>query len=193
MSFCFYMKKEKVLKIIIMYIFNVFLYWFGFKIACDESIIEFVLFHVKKLVSQKLEPNYQDPLYVAIYINWMYLITMYGVPFVLLLSLNWKIGREIHLARIRRKKMTRWKENVTSIHFILRLNCYTGQKYQFHFIFEYNFFNHHGIPKWALNNTTYLFYLFLPSFNKLPRLKEIYGYWKETLLKLLMWLRPKPY
>jgi hypothetical protein len=46
-------------------------------------------------------------MYVAIYINWMYLITMYGVPFVLLLSLNCKIGREIHLARIRRKKMTR--------------------------------------------------------------------------------------
>lgn len=36
----------------------------------------------------------------------MYLITMYGVPFVILTSLNWRIGREIHLARIRRKKMT---------------------------------------------------------------------------------------
>jgi len=51
-----------------------------------------------RLAATKLRLNRY---YVAIYINWMYLIIMYVIPFVLLLSLNWKIWNEIKLARLR--------------------------------------------------------------------------------------------
>ena len=29
-----------------------------------------------------------NPLYIAVYINWMYLVTMYIIPFIILLLLN---------------------------------------------------------------------------------------------------------
>ena len=32
-----------------------------------------------------------NPLYIAVYINWMYLVTMYIIPFIILLLLNLRL------------------------------------------------------------------------------------------------------
>ena len=48
---------------------------------------------------------------MELYINWMYLMIMYVVPFFLLLVLNSCIGVEISRARIRRYKMGHGRRN----------------------------------------------------------------------------------
>ena len=61
-----------------------------------------------------------NPLYIAVYINWMYLVTMYIIPFIILLLLNlrWVLRIkifEIFLVNI--IKVHRWKNSSIAILF----------------------------------------------------------------------------
>ncbi|TRY77365.1 hypothetical protein TCAL_06951 [Tigriopus californicus] len=53
----------------------------------------------------------ENPLYVKIYINWMYMVFMYMLPFSILLFLNLRIGWELRRARLARIHMTSAQKN----------------------------------------------------------------------------------
>eukprot|EP00095_Tigriopus_kingsejongensis_P010682 snap_masked-scaffold261_size233860-processed-gene-1.1 protein:Tk10682 transcript:snap_masked-scaffold261_size233860-processed-gene-1.1-mRNA-1 annotation:"AGAP001862-PA" len=52
-----------------------------------------------------------DPLYIALYMNWMYMIFMYLLPFSILFYLNLRIGLELRRARLARIHMTSAQKN----------------------------------------------------------------------------------
>lgn len=70
--------------------------------ARDEYSMGFETETHTRLVTTPLRSN---PIYITVYINWLYLIVMYVIPFLLLLMMNWRIAIEIHRARIRRSSM----------------------------------------------------------------------------------------
>eukprot|EP00095_Tigriopus_kingsejongensis_P011994 snap_masked-scaffold1352_size45999-processed-gene-0.2 protein:Tk11994 transcript:snap_masked-scaffold1352_size45999-processed-gene-0.2-mRNA-1 annotation:"fmrfamide receptor" len=60
-----------------------------------------------------------DPLYISLYMTWMYMIFMYIIPFVILFVLNVKIALEIRSARRKRSQMTTAQEVEQSLALML--------------------------------------------------------------------------